>query len=163
MRVERARDIGADQRFVGLAEERACRRVARTLQEHALAVDRQRRSVPLHFAKRRDFREAVAQGAIDLHVDVQAAQQLRAETARPPARRVVDGQGPRELVGTCRERDGSPRVEQHVAGGSAYDRVQASATELAGRVECHVAPEPAALHGSVDAQHACAIDAHRSR
>ena len=163
MRVDGACDVGADQLVVGLAEERACRRVAGTLQEHRLAVDQERRSLAPHVAKRDAFREPVARNAVDLHVELQAAQQLRTERTRPPARWVVDGQGPRELVRTGREGHCPPRVEQHLTGRPAYDGVQASLTRLGGRVERYVAREAAALGGGVDAEHAGAIDAHRPR
>ncbi len=128
--------------------------VARALQEDALTVDRYRGAVAAHLAERDGAGEPVARDPVDLDVELERAERLRPEGARPPAGRIVDGQRPRELVRAGRERGRAPRVEQHVARRAAHDGVHVRVARFRRGVERDVAREAAALDRRVDALHA---------
>ena len=151
---DRALDVGAYELVVGLPEQGARGRVARPLQEHALAVDEQTRSLAADVTERDAPGEAVARHAVDLDVEIDGAQWLRTERARPPTGRIVDGEHPRELVRPGGERRGAERVEQHDVTGTAYDGMEMCLARFAGRVQRDVARDAAAFDRRVDAQHA---------
>ena len=163
--VERARDVGADERVVGFAEQRARRRVARALQEHALAVDREASSRCGARRGTRRARENPSLGvAVDLDVELERAQRLRAERARPPARRVVDGQRPRELV-RARSRASRSATRRAAPRRRARARPRAGAPRgarsRASRVTLH-ASRPRSTDASTHSTRA-RVDAHRAR
>ncbi len=118
--------------------------------------------MPAHVTERDAAGEPVARDTVDLDVEIDRAERLRTEGARPPAGRIVDGEHPRQLVGTGRERRRPPRIEDDDVSGTAHDGVQMRLARFAGRVEGDVARDAGAFDRRVDAQHARMVDANRS-
>ena len=154
VRVDRAVDVGAEELVVGLAEQRARRRVARALQEHALAVDEQRR---IRGGARRGTRHAARDPS------------LTTPSTSTSRSNVHSGCGP---SARGHQRGGSSTVSVHASSfvpvASVTVRHASSSTTPAGPrttawrcasavsvagVERDVAREPAAFDGRLDAQH----------
>ena len=149
-------DVGADRRRRGLADGHPGGCQAGALHEHPLAVHREHPVLHGHLAQPGAHRAAVADDAVDLDLDDHLGQRLLAHRPRPPQLRVVDVDGPGDLV---------EPLGQRLLGGLDLDAVHEGAHQrglLLGAVQLGPQAEVGAGVVDVAAQHPQAIEAHRA-
>ena len=96
-------DVAAQFGRRGVAQRHSGRRKIGALDEHRLAVDREDPILQHHLAQPGAHASGVADDLVDPDLDLDLRQLLVSEGPRPPQPRIVDVEGPIDLVEPSRE------------------------------------------------------------
>ncbi len=162
VRFDRAVDVPAHDGVVDVAGERARRSVARAFEEQPFTVHEELPVATPHLAKRRAKGPSVARLAVDVDREVERAQRLGPERARPPPWRVVDAERPRELVRPRSQRCVARPLEDQDVARAAELRPEARLARLGAGVQRHVARDAPLFERSLDAYRSGTRNTHRS-